>query len=974
MRLSTILKVIGGLLVLLIIGVGVFIATLDVSQYRGQIAGAIEDATGRRVAIDGEMDLAIGLSPALVVEGVSIGNTDWASDPTMVSVQRLEAQVEVLPLLSGQIRVNRLILVEPVVSLETNAEGTGNWTFGTPDAAAPAGETAPAGADGEAGGGAAQLEIQEVRLRDGALTYRDGVSGQTMRVTLERVSLTGAGLDAPLEVDIAGAYNDAAFTLAGTLGPLAGLTASSAAPWPLDVTATAGGATVTVAGDIAVPAKARGLDLAVSAEGAQLGDLGALLAALGQTQPVPALGPYRVAARVQGDADALALSGLDASLGAMPRLKVTATGAVENVTAVQGLDLAISAEGAEVGALADLAAQVGQPVDVPALGPFAVTATVTGSPDALAVSGLDAAVGEAGRFRATATGAIADALAQSGLDLTVGVDAPDPAVLADLGAPVPVPLNARASLSDITGGYRLRDIQATVGRSTLSGAIDAVLDGPRPAVAGRINAPLLDLNELAGGPAGAAPAPAAPADGSGGGASGGPMIPDTPLPLDALRAADATLTLTADRAVLPGGAEMANVTLGLTLAGGALALDPVQAGIAGGQIAGTVALTPTEGGGARASVDLTGERVALGTLARTFGGTDALEGGPTTLTVSLSGQGATPHQIAGTLTGAVLVHTVDARMNNGAVNWAGGDVFTQLGELINPFGQREPTTPIQCLVFNMTATQGVLSNDHGIALETDKMVVGGGGAFDLGAERLNVKIAPRPRPGIGLETGFGKIVELFAVTGPFASPALELDAQKAVETGLKTAASAAGAVATGGLSLLGENLAGSLLGSSTDGEMEPCLVALGQKDPGEIGAAPAESAAPGTAAPAEAVEEQIQQQIRGVTEGLTEGLPEGTGDRLNEALGGALQGVLGGGGGDSGGAATAPAAAPQTAPEPEQPAQPEQPAPPTESRTVVQPDGSQQPAPSEPQPQQPATPEEAIGDAIREGLGGLLGN
>jgi len=843
MRISTVVKVLLGLIFLIFGAIGVFIATLDVSQYKGQIVALIEENTGRSVTIDGEMDLAIGFAPALVVEGVTIGNADWASHPNMVSIGRLEAQVDLVPLLSGEIKVVRLVLVDPVVSLETDKAGNGNWAMGPvagdQPAAAPAEPAEPTGSEAAA---PLNLQIQEVRLENGSLTYRDGVSGQAMKVALERVSLTGGGLADPLTMDIAGAYNDAAFTLAGTVGALTALSEPGGAPWPLNLTATAGGATVVVNGSIANPMAAKGIDLAITARGSQIADLAALAQAVGQSVSVPALGPYSVSLQLKGDADALSVSGLDAGLG---------------------------------------------------------------SPE---------------NFRVSATGSIANALAQSGIDLDVSVNVPDPAVLADMGAALPVPLTASASVRDIAGGYGMRNIQATLGRSSMTGAIEARLDGARPAISGQLNAPLLDLNELSGGsPAGGGAgggAASAPAP-TGGGSGGGPMIPDTPLPLDGLTAADVAMTIMVDKAILPGGPEVDGLNLGVNLNNGALSVSPLQAMVAGGAVNGSVALKPVGNGVASVAVDLTGDGVRLGDLAKTFGGSDALSDGPTTLRVKLQGQGASPHQIAGTLAGSILVHTVNARVNNGAVNWAGGDVFSQLGDLINPFSESEPTTPIQCLVLNMTAAQGVLSNDVGLAFETDKMAVSGGGAFDLGAERLNVKIAPRPRPGIGLETGLGKIIELFAVTGPFASPSLELDAEKALETGLRTAASTVGAVATGGLSLLGENLLG---GGGGDGEQEPCLVALGQKEPGQgEAAAPAEGE---QTSPLDGVQQQVEQQIQQQIDGLTGG--------ADSEVGGAIREILGGGGGTA-------------------------------------------PAPAEGAPAEKPAVDRAIGDAVR-GLGGLLGN
>ncbi len=797
MKLSTVLKVLLALVVLIVGGLAIFLATLDVNQYKDRITTALEDATGRRVTLNGPMDLALGFSPALVAEDVSIGNADWAEAPHMASVGRLEAQVDILPLLQGSVRIVRLVLADATVALETNAEGAGNWSLGTPGA-----DPAPAPEPDAQGAGMA-LDVQQVRLENAALSYRDGASGNTLSVALEHAAMTGSGLDAPLEVDIAGTYNDAAFTLVGSLGSLSAVMAPDGDPWPLDITATAGGATVTVAGTIADLAGASGLELTVTAKGERLGDLAVLARAAGQSVAVPALGPYSARFQLAGDADALAMNGIEAN------------------------------------------------------------------------------VGQQGTLRASVSGSISDLLSASGLDLNATAEAPDPGALSQFGIDLPVPLSASATIADVEGGYDLRSIQAQVGRSSLSGGLQVFLGEPRPAVLGQVSASLLDLNELAG------------SGGGGGGQSDteGRVIPDTPLPLHALRIADADVRITVDKAVLPGGTEMANLDLGVTLAGGTLALNPLAARVAGGSLNGTAVLEPTGGDAASVALDLSGDGIVLGDLAASLGNADAIQGGPTTLRLALRGHGATLRQIAATLNGGVLVHTTDANINNGAVDWAGGDLLTQIGDTVNPFSEREPTTPVQCLVFNMTATNGVLANDHGLAVETNRMVVGGGGAFDLGAERLNLKIAPRPRPGIGVETGLGKIVEIFAVTGSFASPRLEMDPEAALRTGLKTAASAAGAVATGGLSLLGESLAGSLLGTGDDGEMEPCLVALGEKDPGEIG----------TAEGAGEADRATGADIGSNLQDAAEGAAEDASRALDEAVGGLVGGMLGGGSGTTNG-------------------------------------------------------------------------
>ncbi len=102
-------------IVTLFVAVGVagvaILSTLDFEEYRGVIEAEAEKATGRRLAIDGDIDLEISLSPAIAIQDVRFANADWGSRPELVSVQRLELEVALLPLFSGDIQVNRLVVV-----------------------------------------------------------------------------------------------------------------------------------------------------------------------------------------------------------------------------------------------------------------------------------------------------------------------------------------------------------------------------------------------------------------------------------------------------------------------------------------------------------------------------------------------------------------------------------------------------------------------------------------------------------------------------------------------------------------------------------------------------------------------------------------------------------------------------------------------------------------------------------------------
>ena len=225
MRVASLLKWAALAVAVLVAAAAAALYSIDVNSYRDEIAAEFRNATGRDLAIGGDIDLSISLTPAVTVEQLAIANAGWGSRPSMVALERAEAEVELLPLLAGDIRVTRLILVEPDILFETNADGLSNWRAGPPSddrSGAPAGSEGEAERKGEAGGGPPPVPIfTQAEIRRGRLTYRDARTGEEMRFDLDRVSAKAEAFDAPLEIDAGGAWNGAPFSISGTVDSLA---------------------------------------------------------------------------------------------------------------------------------------------------------------------------------------------------------------------------------------------------------------------------------------------------------------------------------------------------------------------------------------------------------------------------------------------------------------------------------------------------------------------------------------------------------------------------------------------------------------------------------------------------------------------------------------------------------------------------------------------------------------------------------
>ena len=61
---------------------------------------------------------------------MTLSNAAWGAAEHMVSASAAEIGVELAALLSGEIKVTTLRLVDPVVALEIGGDGRANWVFG----------------------------------------------------------------------------------------------------------------------------------------------------------------------------------------------------------------------------------------------------------------------------------------------------------------------------------------------------------------------------------------------------------------------------------------------------------------------------------------------------------------------------------------------------------------------------------------------------------------------------------------------------------------------------------------------------------------------------------------------------------------------------------------------------------------------------------------------------------------------------
>lgn len=173
---------------------------IDSAALKQQITTQARAATGRDLSIDGNLEIRIFPAPALTANEVRLSNIAGAEDADMVALKAVEVRVALMPLLSGQVQVERIRLVSPVISIEKYEDGRTNLEL--QPAKSP--ESVPEPSSSTVSGGVAKGSGMDIRLDnfevvDGRVIYRDRTSGAVERIEAIDATLRAGTLNGPFE-------------------------------------------------------------------------------------------------------------------------------------------------------------------------------------------------------------------------------------------------------------------------------------------------------------------------------------------------------------------------------------------------------------------------------------------------------------------------------------------------------------------------------------------------------------------------------------------------------------------------------------------------------------------------------------------------------------------------------------------------------------------------------------------------------
>ncbi len=758
-RSGLVLMLIITLLVLVIVGAAGWVAfsgVLGEERLRAELKRAAFRATGRELTVDGPVRIALGLAPSLVVENVGLANVPGGSAREMITASRITARLALLPLLRGDLLFESIIVTGPDILLERAADGTPNWVFVPPKRALYQSRgdytSAAEGTDSE-------TEFHDIRIIGGRLQWRTALGGPVV-AAISTGHFWANSATSPMAISLNGDVRNVGFNLKLSTGSLerllGGPTTALGGAWPLTLDITGDWGILHVDGGFTHPEQLRAYDFRATAN---MPDLAALRPALPGLF-LPPLHEVNFTTRLtDGMSGDLRTENLSLHVGESDLSSITQGLSIKEATISApgpGQLVQVSVDGRFQGMAMRVAGTATQP-DLP-------------TRDAPISASLTAQVASASL---SLRGTLPPGLGMNGLDVTISSRVPDLAQLSPLvGRPLPpakdLALDAR--LGD--AGYKLRgvavrDLALKSSLGDIAGNI-TVAWAPIIDLRGTLSSNALDLDGLGFGSAVTAPAVAMPAPlaippsiALAAKLNEPRVIRDVQLPLNALRGADADVSLALNNVIL-GGETLRDVQVRLQAAAGKVALNPFRVTVPAGVLIGGASIDASTDNPPIA-VNLHSPAISSAALAAAFG-VPGVIAGPLQIESELSGVGASTRELLATLTGHLGLSMVNGQVDDAFLANLFGNALSAVGLPAADDG----ISQVRCF-----ASRVDFNNGHGIfralSLDTSRLSMDVDGQFDLRDETLNLHVRPR------LLVGATEAAAPVLVTGHFAAPTVSLD-------------------------------------------------------------------------------------------------------------------------------------------------------------------------------------------------------
>ena len=326
----------------------------------------------------------------------------------------------------------------------------------------------------------------------------------------------------------------------------------------------------------------------------------------------------------------------------------------------------------------------------------------------------------------------------------------------------PYKLSGRLLRTD--GMWRFENFAGKVGESDLAGTLQVDTGGERPYMHGDLVSKVLNFADLG------------PLVGTNQPREGGGVLPDAPFNVERWESLDSDIRLRAGTIKRPEQLPIENLSTHWQLRDKVLSLDPLEFGIAGGKLAGTIKVDGNRDP-VRGSINM---RVRQLQLAKLFPTVKQAQGsiGDLNGLVELTGTGASVGELLGSSNGKIGIYMDGGKISRFMMEL----IALQLWDAARIKLKGDEEIDIRCAIADFGVKGGV-AQANAFVFDTAVVNVGGSGTINLKNEEMDLQLKPEPK-----DRGIGSLRTPLHVKGTFGHPNVGPDMGKLVIRGAGTIA------------------------------------------------------------------------------------------------------------------------------------------------------------------------------------------
>ena len=258
-----------------VMGIWYAASGIDPARLTQLLSSSVKEATGRDLKIAGPVSLKLFPTLGITAERVSLSNASWADKTDMLTVNHLELDIEMLPLLKKEIAFNAINLTGVEAHLQTNKSGDGNWDFTPPlSTEGSAGNNTQSAANNSSSDQVDPVRIRSLNMTDANLSYQSFGSDRTL-IAIPKLSIVGRSTKT--EILAQAKYANYQLEMKGTTGNLHDALddwSTNSVKMPIDLSLTVNGKVLNINGQIdKKPKSLPTFDLHLSSKSFELGPL-----------------------------------------------------------------------------------------------------------------------------------------------------------------------------------------------------------------------------------------------------------------------------------------------------------------------------------------------------------------------------------------------------------------------------------------------------------------------------------------------------------------------------------------------------------------------------------------------------------------------------------------------------------------------------------------------------------------------------